>query len=109
MPTMLSLSPGNGGSGMPFCFNFQASDEHPEIPAFRVASTNTTPIECRETPDCEPVNFRILRDDIAAPTDRDDVPAKLHPTARSETRKTHLEKEVECYFTQDAQEHLPWK
>ena len=57
----------------------------------------------------EPVNFRIIRDDIAAPTDRDDLPARLHPTARSETRKTHLEKKVECYFTQDAHEHLPWK
>ena len=92
MPTMLSRSPGNGRSGMAFCFNFQASEEHPKIPAFHVASINTTSIECRETPDCEPVIFRILRDDVAVPTDRDDLPAELHPTARSQTRKTHLEK-----------------
>ena len=76
---------------------------------FSVASTNTTSIECRETPDCEPVVFQILRDDVAAPTDRDDLPAELHPTGLSETRQTHLEKEVEYYFTQDAQEHLPRK
>ena len=42
-------------------------------------------------------------------TDRDDLPAELHLTGLSETRKTHLEKEVECYFTEDAQEQLPRK